>query len=127
MTQGTLWGDDDPEESDDLGGGASRNDDPDTSHRAGNNPNWAPGRNSMAFYVLTLHLLHEEDGITDDELKHMVKAWDRSDRKRRSELTRRGYLEDTGIQRLTGTGSDANVYRITQKGKDYIEKKNAGK
>jgi hypothetical protein len=122
MIQKTFW-DDYPA---DLGGGASRRDDPDTSHQAGGDPKFAPGRNSMAFFVLTLHLLHD-DGMTDEELESCAinRVYDASHRKRRSDLAKNGYLEDTGERRTTITGSGAIVWRITQKGRDYIDRKNA--
>src|SRR4029077_11622806 len=113
MKQSSFW-DDLPE---DLGGGASRRDDPETSHQAGTDPRYQPGRNSMAYFVVLVHFFHDE-GMTDEELMGIAKnrVYDASHRKRRSDLTRAGYLEDSGDRRRTVTESDAIVWRITKKG-----------
>ena len=121
MNQSDFW-DDSEDLGGGLGGGASRRDDPETSHQAGQNPKFMPGRNSMAYFVLTLHLFHI--GMTDEDLANLARnrVYDASHRKRRSDLTKAGYLEDSGDRRKTKTGSDAIVWRITQKGRDYLSK-----
>lgn len=68
--------------------------------------------------VLEYALFRSDKGFTDDEL--IVKfsnAPESTYRKRRTELTQDGDLEDTGMERPNRAGNMQTVWRITDKGR----------
>lgn len=103
-------------------GGHSRNTDPNTSHKAGKSIKSPPRRGSMAYDVLIVHSKFP-DGLTDEELGDRMPRHihDNCHRKRRADLRDLGFIEDGGQERITRTGESAIVWRVTQKGIDFLK------
>ena len=51
-------------------------------------------------------------GLTDEELASVTKQYMNSIGKRRTELTQAGFIEDSGIRRMSSRGSMMIVWRI---------------
>ena len=57
-------------------------------------------------------LRNNPDGLTDEELASVTKQYMNSIGKRRTELTQAGFIEDSGIRRMSSRGSMMIVWRI---------------
>lgn len=104
----------------------ARRTDPETSHRAA--AQMSATRTRDRHRVILCHYLHP-DGLTDFEMTERITnalGSDRSDqsapwRKRRSDLTAAGFIEQTPRTRLSPSGSAAVIWRITPLGIGYAE------
>ena len=75
-----------------------------------------PLKDTQRREILELHSRHP-DGLTDDECSELCSIRLNSLTTRRSELYQGGWLEDSGLRRLTTCGISAIVWRITAKTK----------
>jgi hypothetical protein len=57
-------------------------------------------------------LRNNPDGLTDEELASVTKQYMNSIGKRRTELTQAGFIEDSGLRRMSSRGSIMIVWRI---------------
>lgn len=89
--------------------GMHRTNDRETSIEAANRA--APRAGSQRAIALEAFRAHP-DGLTDEELGNVTKQYQNSMGKRRTELTQAGFLEDSGIRRLSSRGSMMIVWRI---------------
>lgn len=91
---------------------AARSTDPATSHDAARSVDVTACRGQI-LDALSAH----PDGLTDHELDSMFPRWQpKSAGKRRSELTRLGYVIDTGRRVVGGNGRRRIVWAVTGKG-----------
>jgi hypothetical protein len=80
-----------------------------------------PLKDTQRRRILEVHMAHP-DGLTNDEMDQLGTGIVlQSLNTRVSELHRGGWLEDTGLTRLTRHGIQAVVWRITQKALNYRE------
>lgn len=101
--------------------GGARTSDPSTSKRAAKLV--APRTGTQRWSLLSefsrvFHNDVERDGWTAEEASEAIGvpgAW-----RRVSELLQGGYIEPTGAERKTRSGTDAGVYRITDKGREVL-------
>lgn len=96
----------------DTANGRSHQDDPHTSRAA------MPGKAKLTGLrqkVLETHFANR-DGLTDFELAAIVVKRETSAGTRRKELQEHGLIEDSGTTRLSPSGNDAIVWRLTDAG-----------
>lgn len=82
---------------------------PTTSHQAA--ARVAPKSGTQRYRVLQLLFSAWPDGYTDEEMQQMLDMNPSSQRPRRQELQRGGWLVDAGYTRRTASGADATVWR----------------
>jgi hypothetical protein len=97
----------------------ARKTDPSTSHEAA----WAnlPSKDTQRRIILEVHMAYP-DGLSNDELDQLGTGIVlHSLNTRVSQLHEGGWLEDTGVKRITRRGIHAVVWRITEKALKYHE------
>lgn len=59
-------------------------------------------------------------GLTDEEMQNILSMSPNSQRPRRNELVKGGWVEDSGKQRKTKSGAFAEVWTLTHRGKAHL-------
>jgi hypothetical protein len=106
----------------DFAARAVRNNDPDTSREAALARLGGKATDRRAALIEIGNV--GPRGLTDFELARLINRQQTSAGKRRGELRDLGLVEDSGDRRPAPSGSSAIVWRISQKGKDIIQRLN---
>jgi hypothetical protein len=98
----------------------ARTTDPETSHEAAE-INHAVRRRDR-WEVLRTHYDHAQQGLTDFELANITRRQQTSVGKRRGELRDLNLIEQTDMRRPSPSGATAIVWRITDAGRQFIQR-----
>jgi len=60
-------------------------------------------------------------GLTDDEIGERLPLYVNTGAKRRNDLKNQGWVQDSGVRRLTQTGAPAVVWELTPQGADSLQ------
>lgn len=101
-----------------FGDPVARRSDPGTSHQAAERVMPIAGTDRMN--VLIAHWHNRMTGLTDFELAHHLNRQQTSVGKRRGELRDAGMIAPTLDKRSAPSGSPALVWKITQKGIEFL-------
>ena len=96
--------------------GLARNDHPDTSKEAAEKI----GPHQHTQWLEILAFLDNTQGFTDQEMQDRLSMSESSQRPRRKELERMGRVRASGDKRKTRSGRDAQVWVITESGREYL-------